>query len=66
MAAINWPVAIISIYLVSKLLGTAPYDQPLPDPNVPSYPVGSESIPASSVLGAESSSAQAPSTEGGD
>ena len=66
MAAINWPVAIISIYLVSKFLGTAPYDQPLPDPNVPSYPVGSESIPASSVLGAESSSAQAPSPEGGD
>jgi len=66
MAAINWPVAIISIYLVSKLLGTAPYDQPLPDPNAPSYPVGSESIPDSSVLGAETTSAQTPAQEGGD
>jgi NADH-quinone oxidoreductase subunit H len=64
MAAVNWPVAIISIYLVSKLLGTAPYDKPLPDPNAPSYPVGSESIPASSVFGSET--ARAPIQEGGD
>jgi hypothetical protein len=48
------------------LLGTAPYDQPLPDPNAPSYPVGSESIPDSSVLGAETTSAQTPAQEGGD
>ncbi|NQW21256.1 MAG: NADH-quinone oxidoreductase subunit NuoH [Chloroflexi bacterium] len=69
MAAINWPVAIISIYIVSKLLGTSPYEQTQPDPNSPIYPVGSESIPASSVLGAASISsvgAQSARSEGGD
>ena len=66
MAAVNWPVAIISIYLVSKLLGTAPYEQQQPDGNAPAYPVGSESIPASSVLGAETASTQARIQEGGD
>ena len=66
MAAVNWPVAIISIYMVSKLLGTAPYEQHQPDGNSPAYPVGSESIPASSVLGAETASTQAPIQEGGD
>ncbi len=70
MAAINWPVAIISIWGVSKLLGTAPYSHPQPDPNAPSYPVGSESIPTDAVLDAEPSNAanQAPQAhqEGGN
>ena len=50
MAAINWPVAIISIWAVSKLLGTAPYKQPKPDPDAISYPVATDAIPASSAL----------------
>ncbi|MBT4125380.1 MAG: NADH-quinone oxidoreductase subunit NuoH [Chloroflexi bacterium] len=53
MAAINWPVAIISIWGVSKLLGTPAYDKPQPTAEAPTYPVASESIPAGSVLGAE-------------
>jgi NADH-quinone oxidoreductase subunit H len=50
MAAVNWPVAIISIWLVTKLLGTPAYEKPQPDPNTPDYPVGSEEIPASAAL----------------
>jgi len=53
MAAINWPVAIISIWGVSKLLGTPAYEKPQPTSDSPTYPVASESIPAGSVLGAE-------------
>lgn len=53
MAAINWPVAIISIWVVSKLLGTSAYDKPQPSADAPTYPVASESIPAGSALGAE-------------
>jgi NADH-quinone oxidoreductase subunit H len=63
MAAINWPVAIISIWAVSKVLGTSAYEQPHPTIDNPTYPVGSESIPASSALGAESVTA---GQEGGD
>jgi hypothetical protein len=53
MAAINWPVAIISIYIVSKLLGTSAYKKPQPDADNPEYPVGSESIPTASVYVAD-------------
>ena len=49
MAAVNWPVAIVSILLVSKLLGTPGYDHPQPDPDQPVYPVGTEEIPATAV-----------------
>ena len=52
MAAINW--------LVSKLLGTAAYEKPHPTADSPEYPVGSESIPASSALIID------PVQEGGD
>ncbi len=55
MAAINWPVAIISIWGVSKLLGTPDYEKPFPESTNPVYPVDSGSIPASSVLNADSS-----------
>ena len=65
MAAINWPVAIISIYAVSKLLGTSAYDKPQPDADNPGYPVGSESIPTASVYVADTQ-ANANATEGGD
>jgi NADH-quinone oxidoreductase subunit H len=65
MAAINWPVAIISIWVVSKLLGTPSYEQAQPDPNAPTYPVGSEEIPASSVYVPEVKT-QASLQEGGD
>lgn len=50
MAAINWPVAIISIWAVSKLLGTPAYEKPQPSADAPVYPVGSSAIPASSAL----------------
>ncbi|MEE8046304.1 MAG: NADH-quinone oxidoreductase subunit NuoH [Dehalococcoidia bacterium] len=69
MAAVNWPVAIISIWFVSKLLGTANYDKAHPDPDAPTYPVASESIPASSVYVAETSTSaavQTTSQDGGD
>lgn len=49
MAAVNWPVAIISIYLVSKLIGTPDYEKPHPTADAPVYPVGSEEISASSA-----------------
>ena len=49
MAAVNWPVAIISIWLVSKLLGTANYEKTIPDPDAPVYSVATESIPKSSA-----------------
>ncbi len=65
MVAINWPVAIVSIWGVSKLLGTPPYEQTQPDPNAPTYPVGSEEIPASSAYVAEVNK-QASLQEGGD
>ncbi len=60
MVAINWPVAFVSIWLVSKLLGTAAYEKPHPTADSPEYPVGSESIPASSALIID------PVQEGGD
>ncbi len=69
MAAVNWPVAIISIWFVSKLLGTANYGKAHPDPDAPTYPVASESIPASSVYVAETSTSaavQTTSQDGGD
>ncbi|MDA1279573.1 MAG: NADH-quinone oxidoreductase subunit NuoH [Chloroflexi bacterium] len=50
MAAINWPVAIISIWAVSKLLGTTQYENPVPDPSSPVYPVATSAIPASAVF----------------
>ncbi len=65
MAAVNWPVAIISIWLVSKLLGTPSYENAQPDPNSPEYPVGSEEIPASAVYVAEVNT-KATLQEGGD
>ena len=46
MAAINWPVAIISIWAVSKLLGTSSYENPTPSELAPVYPVGTETLPA--------------------
>ncbi|MCS5642830.1 MAG: NADH-quinone oxidoreductase subunit NuoH [Dehalococcoidia bacterium] len=45
MAAVNWPVAIISIWLVSKLLGTTNYEKTIPDSEAPVYSVATESIP---------------------
>jgi len=63
MAAINWPVAIISIWGVSKLLGTPAYDKPQPDADKTSYPVASEEIPEASVYVVESTT---PAQEGGD
>jgi NADH-quinone oxidoreductase subunit H len=65
MAAINWPVAIVSIWFVSKLLGTPDYDKSQPDPNSPAYPVGSEEIPAASAYVPEVTT-QASPQEGGD
>ena len=49
MAAVNWPVAIISIWLVSKLLGTTNYEKTSPDADAPVYSVATESIPKSSA-----------------
>lgn len=67
MAAVNWPVAIVSIWFVTKLLGTPGYDKSQPDPDSPAYPVGSEEIPASSVYVAETTpSAPAQTQQGGD
>ena len=68
MAAVNWPVAIISIWLVSKLLGTTNYEKTTPDSDSPVYSVATESIPKSSVYIANStevSSVEAVSKEGG-
>lgn len=68
MAAVNWPVAIISIWLVSKLLGTAKYEKASPDSDSPVYSVATESIPKSSVYITNStdvSSVEAVSKEGG-
>jgi len=65
MAAVNWPVAIVSIWLVSKLLGTSAYENAQPDSNSPEYPVGSEEIPASAVYVAEVNTS-ATLQEGGD
>ena len=48
MAAINWPVAIISVWGVSKLIGTSNYEDPQPDPNSPIYPVAYTEIPKES------------------
>jgi len=48
MAAINWPVAIISVWGVSKLIGTSNYEDPHPDPNSPIYPVAYTEIPKES------------------
>jgi hypothetical protein len=65
MAAVNWPVAIVSIWAVSKLLGTPAYEQTQPDLNAPTYPVGSENIPASSAYVPEVKT-QTSFQEGGD
>ncbi len=68
MAAVNWPVAIISIWLVSKLLGTTNYEKTTPDSDSPGYSVATESIPKSSVYITNStdvSSVEAVSKEGG-
>jgi len=68
MAAVNWPVAIISIWLVSKLLGTAKYEKAKPDSDSPVYSVAIESIPKSSEYitnSTEVSSVEAVSKEGG-
>ena len=54
MAAVNWPVAIISIWLVSKLLGTTNYEKTTPDSEAPVYSVATESIPKSSAYIANS------------
>ena len=54
MAAVNWPVAIISIWLVSKLLGTTNYEKTIPDSDAPVYSVATESIPKSSAYTANS------------
>ena len=48
MAAINWPVAIISVWGVSKLIGTSNYEDPHPDPASPIYPVAYTEIPKES------------------
>ena len=68
MAAVNWPVAIISIWLVSRLLGTAKYEKPSPDSDSPIYSVATESIPKTSEYITNStdvSSVEAVSKEGG-
>tara|TARA_B100000809_G_scaffold233900_1_gene250964 strand:+ start:773 stop:2083 length:1311 start_codon:yes stop_codon:yes gene_type:complete len=68
MAAVNWPVAIISIWLVSKLLGTTNYEKTTPDSDAPVYSVATESIPKSSAYIANSvdgSSVGAVSKKGG-
>ena len=68
MAAVNWPVAIISIWLVSKLLGTAKYEKASPDSDSPVYSVATESIPKTSEYITNStdvSSVEAVSKEGG-
>ena len=68
MAAVNWPVAIISIWLVSKLLGTTNYEKTTPDSDSPVYSVATESIPKSSVYitnSTEVSSVETVSKEGG-
>ncbi|GIT58543.1 MAG: hypothetical protein Ct9H300mP19_04910 [Dehalococcoidia bacterium] len=68
MAAVNWPVAIISIWLVSRLLGTAKYEKPSPDSDSPVYSVATESIPKTSEYITNStdvSSVEAVSKEGG-
>ena len=68
MAAVNWPVAIISIWVVSKLLGTANYEKAKPDSDSPVYSVAIESIPKSSEYitnSTEVSSVEAVSKEGG-
>jgi len=68
MAAVNWPVAIISIWLVSKLLGTTNYEKTTPDSDSPVYSVATESIPKSSVYITNStdvSSVEAVSKDGG-
>jgi len=68
MAAVNWPVAIISIWLVSKLLGTTNYEKTRPDSDSPVYSIATESIPESSVYitnSTEVSSVEAVSKEGG-
>ncbi len=68
MAAVNWPVAIISIWLVSKLLGTTNYEKTTPDSDSPVYSVATESIPKSSVYITNStdvSSVETVSKEGG-
>lgn len=65
MAAVNWPVAVVSIWAVSKLLGTPAYEQTQPDLNAPTYPVGSEDIPASSAYVPEVKT-QTSLQEGGD
>jgi hypothetical protein len=54
MAAVNWPVAIISIWLVSKLLGTTNYEKTSPDSDAPVYSVATESIPKSTAYIANS------------
>ena len=53
MAAINWPVAIISVWGVSKLIGTSNYEDPHPDPDSPIYPVDYTEIPKESKYTAD-------------
>ena len=65
MAAVNWPIAIVSIWAVSKLLGTSSYDAPLPEANAPAYPVATEQIPVSSVH-VPRSAAESSAQQGGD
>ena len=68
MAAVNWPVAIISIWLVSRLLGTAKYEKASPDSDSPVYSVATESIPKTSEYITNStdvSRVEAVSKEGG-
>ena len=65
MAAVNWPVAIISIWAVSKLLGTSGYADPLPDSDAPVYPVATEEIPAAAVH-VPSSLGNSQAQQGGD
>ena len=68
MAAVNWPVAIISIWLVSRLLGTAKYEKASPDSDSPVYSVATESIPKTSeyiTSSTDVSSVEAVSKEGG-
>ena len=68
MAAVNWPVAIISIWRVSRVLGTAKYEKASPDSDSPVYSVATESIPKTSEYITNStdvSSVEAVSKEGG-
>ena len=44
IAAINWAVFFPAVYLIGKIIEVKPYEQPIPDPANPAYPVGTEEL----------------------